>query len=534
MTNSLVYLVQSLLTTNKIIFDKEELNFQIQSHPSYPSLHSITGVLDHFNIENIAAEVPVDLTTLKQLPNCYIAHIKTDQGNKLGLIKRNKSEYTLFLPSKEKEEISEEEFLNKFTGVIVGVDKQEKNQKSPNTNSLIKNITLSTIIVLSTLLLVINTPPLLTIIFLIMALIGVQLSITIIKQEQGIETVLGDAFCSNVGEKKDCNAVLTSNGAFIIGNYKLSDLCLLYFSGIALVVVSFIMGGIDLNLVHTLSILAIPITIYSLYYQYIIVKKWCMLCLGVIAVLWGQTVIAFLTTPNSKEISFISIILIGIAFSVVFMIWQFLKPLTIAIKNLKHENISLTKFKKNYTLFETLLNASETVSTEIRNKPEIVFGNPHSQLELLIITNPFCSHCKSVHLLLGEILERYSEKIKITIRFYVNPDNPDSDVLKISSRIIELYFKEGIKKCLLAMDDIYGDAKATDWMDKWEACSEPQKYVAVLKEEYTWCTQNNFNFTPEILLNGKVFPKEYNREDLLFFIEELAENCHVPKNIVIA
>ena len=45
-----------LLRKNGIQFDKDEFLFQIQSHPSYPSLHSITGVLEHFNIDNIAEQ----------------------------------------------------------------------------------------------------------------------------------------------------------------------------------------------------------------------------------------------------------------------------------------------------------------------------------------------------------------------------------------------------------------------------------------------------------------------------------------------
>ena len=27
---------------------RDELEFQLLSHPSYPSLHAVTGVLDHF------------------------------------------------------------------------------------------------------------------------------------------------------------------------------------------------------------------------------------------------------------------------------------------------------------------------------------------------------------------------------------------------------------------------------------------------------------------------------------------------------
>ena len=88
-----------LLKKNAISFDKEELFFQIQSHPSYPSLHSITGVFDHFNIENIAARVPKTQEVLDQLPNSFIAQIN-DEDKKQELIKVE------VLPKKLDEEVA--------------------------------------------------------------------------------------------------------------------------------------------------------------------------------------------------------------------------------------------------------------------------------------------------------------------------------------------------------------------------------------------------------------------------------------------
>jgi hypothetical protein len=34
------------------------------------------------------------------------------------------------------------------------------------------------------------------------------------------------------------------------------------------------------------------------------------------------------------------------------------------------------------------------------------------------------------------------------------------------------------------------------------------------------------NFTPEILINGHSFPKEYDRADLVYFVEDLYESCN--------
>ena len=80
MKDYLIYVTVQLLKKNAIFFDKQELAFQIQSHPSYPSLHAVTGVLDHFNIDNIAAEVPQNLETLLELPNCFLAQVETEKG----------------------------------------------------------------------------------------------------------------------------------------------------------------------------------------------------------------------------------------------------------------------------------------------------------------------------------------------------------------------------------------------------------------------------------------------------------------------
>ena len=77
MKDNLSFLIQKLLKKSSIVLNFDELSFQIQSHPSYPSLHAVTGVLSHFNIENVAVQVPVNKETLSQLPECFLAEWTT-------------------------------------------------------------------------------------------------------------------------------------------------------------------------------------------------------------------------------------------------------------------------------------------------------------------------------------------------------------------------------------------------------------------------------------------------------------------------
>ena len=520
MEKSLTYLVELLLKRNRISFDKKELNFQIQSHPSYPSLHAITGVLTHFNIENIAADVPVNIETLQQLPSCFLAQITTDQGKDLVVIEKKENSYLVYDSSNSKEEYSEEKFIKIFTGIIVAVEENEESKNTTSNQNLLKPITATFLIVFTAFIIFKSSPELLSILHFVLSITGVIVSIAILKQELGLKTSIGNAFCSGVDDKKDCDAVLTSKGAEIFKNYKLSDLSVLYFSLLGLLTFIQIKNP---TISYYISLLAIPVTLYSLYYQYSVVKKWCLLCLSIVGILWTQAIIPFFTPLFNTSFILNDVIVFGVVFTVIWLAWQYIKPLISEVTLLRKEKIESVKFKRNFELFKSLYEKSPQLYTQLEESKEIIFGNPNANLELLIITNPFCGHCKPVHNHIDEILQRYHNNVKVKIRFNINPKDITSDVVKITSRLLEIYNEEGVEKCLQAMNSIYGGEKPNEWLKVWKESTPKDIYLEELSKEQDWCKENAINFTPEVLINGKAFPKEYNRTDLIFFIEDLEE-----------
>lgn len=521
MKDTLINLVQRLLKKNQIPFDKEELSFQIQSHPSYPSLHAITGVLDHFNIENVAADVPVNAATLLQLPICFLAQVKTEQGQDLVIIEKEKLNYNIYNTENKKEKLSENDFLEKFTGIIVVVERsEEKTQTITNANTT-RNISISILVFLATFLVYRNTNSWHTFAHLTLSIIGIIASITIIKQELGLKTSIGDAFCSGTDDKKDCDAVLTSKGAEIFKGYKLSDFSILYFTGLTLL--TFFQTS-NPSISYTISLVAIPVTLYSLYYQYAVVKKWCLLCLSIVGVLWIQALAPVITNTYVTDLIITDVVVFGIVALVTWLTWHYIKPLFTNLNQLKKEKIENVKFKRNYTLFESLLQKSPQLNTQIEKGKEIVFGNSNSNLEIVLITNPFCGHCKPVHKHIEEILHRYHQNVKVIIRFNINATDKENNLVKITSRLLEIYDNKGGVNCLKAMSEIYEKGDTEAWLKKWGNCNNINYYVSELEKGSNWCKENTINFTPEILINGKSFPKEYNRTDLIFFIEELEEN----------
>ncbi|MBA6156390.1 thioredoxin domain-containing protein [Tenacibaculum sp. S7007] len=521
MKDTLINLVSRLLKQNRISFDKEELAFQIQSHPSYPSLHAITGVLDHFNIENVAADVPTNTETLLQLPDCFIAQVNNEQGKDLVVVDRKKLDYNIYNTENKKEKLTEKDFLGKFTGIIVAVEQSQENSQTKSKSKITRFVALALLTLFASFLIYNNSTSWYNIAYIALSILGIITSIAIVKQELGLKTAIGDAFCSGSDDKKDCDAVLTSKGAELIKGYKLSDLSILYFSGLTLLTLSQITNPVHS---YTISLLAIPITLYSLYYQYAVVKKWCLLCLSIVGILWLQAVVPLITSTFIESFSIVDFTTLGLITLVTWLTWNYLKPLIHQVTELKKEKIENVKFKRNYTLFSSLLQKSPQINTQIENSEEIVFGNPNSPLELTIITNPFCGHCKPVHIHIHDILNRYNDNVKIKIRFNVNTENIENDLFKITNSLLSIYHTKGAQKCLQAMDEIYNGEKPDKWLNKWEDNTKKDLYKKELERESSWCKENAINFTPEILVNGKSFPKEYNRTDLIFFIEELEEN----------
>jgi uncharacterized membrane protein len=372
---------------------------------------------------------------------------------------------------------------------------------------------------------VISKPSLSILTYFLLTCIGVFLSYSIIKQEQGDETILGNAFCSGATEKKDCDAVIGSKGALLFKNIKLSSLSFIYFSGLLLSSFLLLITENTIQPLYLVSLVALPITLYSIYYQAAIIKKWCLLCLGIVGTLWLQAAIVLLNNKSIAVFDFnlSSLLISSFGIATTFFLWNLISPNLSSLKDLKQTKLEYYKFKRNFNLFKTLLNTSEAIDTSLPDTSEIILGNKNAALNITVITNPFCGHCRSVHTLIENIYQKYSNEVKIIVRFNINTNDSNSEVINITSKLLELYTTKDTFICLDAMHDVYGGMEPKIWFTKWGNCNEKEQYLKVLNNEKEWCNNHKINFTPEILINGQSFPNEYKREDLIYFIEDLSD-----------
>ncbi|NOQ50326.1 MAG: hypothetical protein GQ557_01505 [Mycoplasmataceae bacterium] len=113
-------------------------------------------------------------------------------------------------------------------------------------------------------------------------------------------------------------------------------------------------------------------------------------------------------------------------------------------------------------------------------------------------------------------------KIQISICLNVYTKDKENIDIEIVLKLLEFYHIISEHICLEIMHDKYSKLTLAIWLEKWgEAIN--QNYIEVLNEKAHWCQENNINFTPEILVNGRSFPNEYERSDLSYFVDDIIE-----------
>ncbi len=525
MKEELYYNLVQLLLKNNIRVNQEELELQFLSHPSYPSLHALTGVLDHFNINNLALRIPASTDVLPELPVCFIANIENATGDHLALVEKKKDQFKLTYDRKKSELLSANAFLEVWNGIIVAIEKDEhvKEDTAMPWDQSIKYLAYGFGgLVLAYVLYASGDG--FSQLHLILSLLGLVLSVFIVEHELGMQSASTNQFC-NLSSKTSCDAVLNSEGATLFGYFKLSDISILTFATYTLAWLLYFYNGIaGYATLGILALLALPFTIYSLYYQYEVVKKWCPLCLGIVLVLWFQAG-AFLGNNSLATLSIDGSAVLILLFSGLSLaaLWYLLKSFLKRKIHLDQIEVEHLKFKRNFSIFYALYRQENAWNKTTAVPGEIVLGNPNALLEIVLVTSPLCHFCKDAHHAMERLLEQASDKVKIIIRFNTKVFTPQNHLYLLASQLLHLYATQGTKAIRKALDEVYSEnANLQKWLEK-QTPPPSSSYDAILLTQYDWCQENQINFTPALYLNGRTYPVEYDRADLIYFVDDLLE-----------
>lgn len=520
MTEDFNYLFQYLEKEN-VVFDKTEFLFQIQSHPDYPSLLSITDTLNFFDIQN--GVIKISASEVESLPSRFVAFLNVEnKRSQLYLIEKKKNNYS-YLLDKKAVEIGESILKSSWNGIVLLIEKEEKENTIVRNKKNVFWILPSFCLILFFSILFMVEENLKAKLFFLFPIVGILFSIAALKDLLGAKSELISNFC-NITSSASCSRVIDSKKWKIFSYLDLSSLSIVFYTTQLIALFVFLLSNNTAEyfcIQRILLFCSAPVVLLSIYYQKFVEKKWCPICLVIVSILVLElgTLLSF--QENKYNISLKSLVLFGFVFFVVAFIWIRLKTMLSEQKELREFQISGNRFMRNYWVFKNSLVSKDKI--KLPNSP-IVLGKKDDNVEITLITNPFCGYCKSAHEILEKILIKNHDNLKIKVLFNIDVDAADEETKKFVRCLMAIYLGEGQDFFMEALNYWFKTKNLKDWMKIYDFPCDKEKIDSIYREQNNWCKNSDFNFTPAIFINGYQYPKVYSRENLEFFVNELIED----------
>ncbi|MCZ8088995.1 vitamin K epoxide reductase family protein [Flavobacterium sp.] len=511
--------VFTYLNNLKIDLDKKEFEFQIKSHPDYPSLLSIVDTLNFFKIDNLA--VNIDFDHVDDLPSSFIALLKEDYlESQFYFIVQNEG-YHIHNSERKCSKLDKSILENRWDGIVLLIEKKGIDYLESTKN---RTDVLPLLALIIFLLLQFNLEmDLKSKLFMFLPLLGVVFSTISFKDLYEIKSNVINDFC-NLTSSTSCTILVDSKKWKIFKFLDFGDLSITFFFTQVLCFLFFSVTEQQIQFFQIqklLLLISVPIIFISIYYQKMVEKKWCPICLTISSILVLEYVFIYLFFDFQHTISIDYILVYVLISFLTYYTWSYIKNLLISIKDLKEFKLKGNRFMRNYELFKNTL-----ISYPKFELPEnyIVIGDKESKTEITIITNPFCGHCKIAHNIIEKIYETHKENIKINIIINTSLDYETDERKKFFRILLSIYFDEGEKKFVEALNFWFGIQDLEKWQKNYRMSFDIENIDKFYRTLNEWCVDNGFIYTPIILINGYKYPNTHSNEDIEFFINDLLDD----------
>ncbi|HEY4326117.1 MAG TPA: vitamin K epoxide reductase family protein [Mucilaginibacter sp.] len=490
---------------------------ELEQHPNYPSLLSISDVLNNYGIENLTVNVDDDKIAKASVP--FITQIKGAKSNTdfFTVVKGiGDDSIHYFDPESQRWRFSSlPDFIKKCSGIVLltevkdGAGEKEYLEKvsEEKRRRRAQNFTIfcipAIVLVAGVIAFLQNgTGALLPFIFSVFTLAGAVLGVLLIWHELDQYNPVLQQIC-RAGRKVNCSGVLQSKGAKIAGvswtsigfSYFIGELLLLMFGGITSLQTLFVVG--------CFNVLAVPYIFYSVYYQWRIAKQWCILCLCVQGLLILQLAVTlggnWLTSRFAGNIAPELYLQIITSFSIPFITIAILLPALLNSKERNRINIELQKLKHNPQIFETLLVKQKTFVESVEGLG-IRLGNPNATYKIIKVCNPYCGPCAQAHAPLEELLHNNPD---LQIQILFTATNNEDDITASTVRHL-LAIAEKNEEAIIrqALDDWYlADTKDYNiFAERYPMNGELTRQSAKIAAMRSWCDKVAIGFTPTFFI----------------------------------
>ncbi len=311
-----------------------------------------------------------------------------------------------------------------------------------------------------------------------------------------------------------------SSGVNVIelpGGLSMTHVGLVYFGGSWLTLLLGVLAGKlppVLNLLTVTTVLALPYTLFSVYYQARVVRKWCPLCLLVQAVVWAACLLAVagwqpLPPAAFADLAFWLVVLTGFALPALGLLGFGAGPPQPARGTAGLEK-ELLAWKWDPHLFHTLLR-QQPYTPLAPFSHEIYYGPAEAPVVLTAVLSPTCGPCAAAFDQLRGLVQKYPGDLRLAIRFSPSADPAPTSKNQKIRHLLSVALAEGTEAFAQALER--GFAHPDGGAEQPGEATHPQA-GALLHEHLHWSRDVGISHTPTVFVGPYLLPARYTVSDL--------------------
>jgi uncharacterized membrane protein len=533
--NSSSDLVQSswqIIDLTGVKLTKTTLQKELEEHPDFPSLLSISDVFSSYGLSNTTIKIlPSDF---EKLPVPFITKQESKNHTAYFAVVKNIDDKVEFYDPQKKRwtKVGKEDFIDQFSGIALLVDAEgdagevdyKDLKKEENKSLLTKYLSVFLLPLLFigfcfSKLSEAGTPGASALVYAVSTLAGCVVCFLLLGYEVNIHNPIINQICT-AGPKLNCSAIIHSKGSKIFG-ISWSTIGFSYFAGNVLILFAGSVTNPDiLAILSIFSLCSLPYILYSIYFQWLVIKQWCILCLTIQLILAIQIFICisagWYKMADFSTLTYGTVIQLLSAYTLPFIILSVSLPAFLGGKKNKTLFRELQRLKHDPDIFNTLL--AKQKSTYDTPPIGIILGNPTGKHKIIKVCNPYCSPCARAHKPLEKLLES-NPNIQLQIIFSSTSDVADrrrlpvSHLLAIAKEGNEDTTKKALGDWYLKVNRGYEEFSRNYPITEMLELQNPK-----IDEMLAWTEENKISFTPTIFVNGKQLPERYTINDLKFIL----------------
>ncbi|TDB57955.1 vitamin K epoxide reductase family protein [Arundinibacter roseus] len=516
---------KALLDFSKVRATKLGLKEALEQHPDFPSMNSLSDVLNNWQIPNLAARLTPD--RLHEIPLPALTYLTIDGGIFATLRSVNGNVKWLHTERGWQEE-SIGQFSQKWSGVTLLIEPTEQSGEREYIQNRhraflrflrIPFIFGGLLVVLALLANWVKYPMTRYALYYLpglLKLMGTVVSAMLVWYSLDTNNAFLQKVCQLNG-RTNCQNILSSSAAKLTDWLSWAEVGLFYFAGGLLVWGIGLLTGdaAYVQILYLLTVLALPYSIWSVYYQARVAREWCVLCLTVQGLFWAEFVVGYLlhdwptlTPIVSISIDRLSVFLIS--FVVIPLLWAWIKPALQKTTRYKPLLREFQKLKYDPHYLNGLLSNPRILPPLFKDMQTISLGNPAAENTLIMVISPTCTACRRNHLALEKVMEMYTN-LYVQIVLAASPHTEDT-AGRVAGRLLTIPIEQRAR----ALDDWFalGEARFAQWSRAYPPTETNEESTQQLRLHLRWMELAGVMQAPTSFLNAVELPRFFLPNEL--------------------